>query len=380
MRERGEVQGGGDERLPRAGGGVQDDVLPLEELEDGLLLRRVEREALAGHVVEEAPEQLVAARGVAGGQEIVERAGHGPLLWASSTPLPCRPASRRYNGPGAQRSLSRAGPGRPPLAPPSAGAGDPGRLRRPLPAGRLRRADGPAAGREGPGRARGSGAPRSRPPVRAPPRLPAEPAPRPHPRVPARRAGAGCAHPDPRRRGAPGRGGGDARPAAADGGRHHPGDPPRDADRRGRRPPRRRLPPRDARRRARVLRLQRRGGRHPPPARARFRGAGARRGPRPARRQRDAPHLRRRPHRPHLLDPQRPLGRHRGRRLHLHRARPGRGRRPLPRHAPRGAAARLRGGEAGARRVPGRHRPRGGRPHRQLAAHRRGRSSSATAS
>ena len=45
---------------------------------------------------------------------------------------------------------------------------------------------------------------------------------------------------------------------------------------------------------------------------------------------------------------------------------------PFPRHAARGAAARLRGRAAGARRVPGRHRPRGGRPHRQLAAHRGG--------
>ena len=55
--ERGEVEGGGDERLPRAGGGVQDDVPALEELEDRLLLGRVEGEALVGDVVEEAPEQ-----------------------------------------------------------------------------------------------------------------------------------------------------------------------------------------------------------------------------------------------------------------------------------------------------------------------------------
>jgi hypothetical protein len=65
------MQGGGDERLPRAGRRVQDDVLALEELEDGLFLCRVEREALAGDVVQEAPEQLVARR-LAGGQEVVE--------------------------------------------------------------------------------------------------------------------------------------------------------------------------------------------------------------------------------------------------------------------------------------------------------------------
>ena len=75
-RERGEVQGGGDQRLAGARGRVQDDVLPLEELEDGLLLRRVEGQALAGDVVEEAPEQLV-GRGVGRRQDVVEGTGHG---------------------------------------------------------------------------------------------------------------------------------------------------------------------------------------------------------------------------------------------------------------------------------------------------------------
>jgi hypothetical protein len=88
--ERGEVESGGHERLPRARGGVQDDVLLLEEIEDRLLLRGVEREAKAGDVVEEAPQQLIAA-GLAGGQEVVERAGHGSLLWA-------RLARRRQQG------------------------------------------------------------------------------------------------------------------------------------------------------------------------------------------------------------------------------------------------------------------------------------------
>ena len=78
--ERGEVERGGDERLPGAGRGVQDDVPALEELEDRLLLRRVEGEALAGDVVEEAPEQLVGARFVFGGQELVEGAGHRPAI------------------------------------------------------------------------------------------------------------------------------------------------------------------------------------------------------------------------------------------------------------------------------------------------------------
>ena len=60
MGEGGEVQGGGDERLAGAGGGVQDDVLPLEEGEDRFLLRGIEDELLGGNVVEETAEQLVA--------------------------------------------------------------------------------------------------------------------------------------------------------------------------------------------------------------------------------------------------------------------------------------------------------------------------------
>jgi len=82
--EGGEVQGGGDERLAGAGGRVQDDVPPLEELENGLLLRRVEGQALAGDVLEKAPEELVARRLVAG-QEVVEGTGHERVLWADSS-------------------------------------------------------------------------------------------------------------------------------------------------------------------------------------------------------------------------------------------------------------------------------------------------------
>src|SRR5439155_26350867 len=77
--KRGEVKGGGDEGLPRARARVQDDVLPLEQLEDGLLLGRVERQALARDVVEEAPEQLVAA-GLAGRQDVVEGTRHDAAI------------------------------------------------------------------------------------------------------------------------------------------------------------------------------------------------------------------------------------------------------------------------------------------------------------
>jgi hypothetical protein len=56
--------------LPEPVGRVQDDVLALEQLEDRLLLGRVELEPLGGDVVEEAPEELVAVGvGVVGGRE-----------------------------------------------------------------------------------------------------------------------------------------------------------------------------------------------------------------------------------------------------------------------------------------------------------------------
>ena len=78
MREGGEVQRRGHQRLPGAGRRVEDDVLALEQLEDRLLLGRIEVEPLAGDVVEEAAEQLVAVGigVVRGGKDGVEGAGH----------------------------------------------------------------------------------------------------------------------------------------------------------------------------------------------------------------------------------------------------------------------------------------------------------------
>jgi hypothetical protein len=77
--QRREVQRGGHQRLARARRRVQDDVLALEQLEDRLLLGRIELQPLAGDVVEEAAEQLVAARvGVVRRRQYrVEGAGHG---------------------------------------------------------------------------------------------------------------------------------------------------------------------------------------------------------------------------------------------------------------------------------------------------------------
>jgi hypothetical protein len=53
----------GDQRLARAGRRVEDDVLAGEDLEDRLLLGRVELEPGLGHPVEEDLEDLVAGGG-----------------------------------------------------------------------------------------------------------------------------------------------------------------------------------------------------------------------------------------------------------------------------------------------------------------------------
>jgi hypothetical protein len=76
VRERVEVQGRGHQRLARPGGGVQDDVLALEERQHGLFLGRVQLQALAGHVIEEEAQQLVGAD-LGRRDEVVEGPAHG---------------------------------------------------------------------------------------------------------------------------------------------------------------------------------------------------------------------------------------------------------------------------------------------------------------
>jgi len=87
-----EVEERGDQGLARSGGGREDDVLPAHQLEDGLLLRGVELEALLRGPREEAVEQVFGAelsvrRGKAGG----ERGGGDhpwPRLWHGRTLSP----------------------------------------------------------------------------------------------------------------------------------------------------------------------------------------------------------------------------------------------------------------------------------------------------
>ena len=81
-RERVEMQRRRDQRLAGAGRRVQDDVLAVEQLEDRLFLRRVEGEAPAGGVLEEAVEQHVARRVPRRvGEKVGEGDGHRVLLY-----------------------------------------------------------------------------------------------------------------------------------------------------------------------------------------------------------------------------------------------------------------------------------------------------------
>ena len=66
----------GHQRFARAGRRVEDDVLFLEQLQDGRLLRRVEPQALALGVFEEAPQQDLVGRAVFARQQVVEGQWH----------------------------------------------------------------------------------------------------------------------------------------------------------------------------------------------------------------------------------------------------------------------------------------------------------------
>ena len=74
-----ELEGEGDERFPGAGGGVEDDVVAGEELEDGFFLVVVGFGAGGGEVVEEGVEDVVRG-GVFREVLAVERGGHAKRL------------------------------------------------------------------------------------------------------------------------------------------------------------------------------------------------------------------------------------------------------------------------------------------------------------
>jgi hypothetical protein len=69
------MKGGSNKRLAGAGRRVEDDVLPLEQRQDGLLLGRVQVEAERGDVVQEPAEQVGWVERVRPGQEVVQRSG-----------------------------------------------------------------------------------------------------------------------------------------------------------------------------------------------------------------------------------------------------------------------------------------------------------------
>jgi hypothetical protein len=62
-----------NQRFARAGGRVENDILLLEHLQDGRLLRGIKPEPLALSVLEEAPQEHVVAGAVTPRDQIVER-------------------------------------------------------------------------------------------------------------------------------------------------------------------------------------------------------------------------------------------------------------------------------------------------------------------
>ena len=72
LRDRLEMHRRRHQRFARAGGRVEDDVLLLEQLQDGRFLRRIKPEPLALGVFEKAPQQHIIGRAIVPGQQIVE--------------------------------------------------------------------------------------------------------------------------------------------------------------------------------------------------------------------------------------------------------------------------------------------------------------------
>ena len=80
-----EMQRRGHQRFARAGGRVQDDVLLLEQLQDGRFLRGIKLQPLALGVFEKAPQQdIVAGFLIARNQIVKSRCHRSPTLRRSS--------------------------------------------------------------------------------------------------------------------------------------------------------------------------------------------------------------------------------------------------------------------------------------------------------
>ena len=77
------MQGGGDQGFARAGGSIENDVLLLEQFEDGGFLRGVQFQVAGGAIFEEASQQQVVAGRCLAGNQFVKRGGH----WAGSLPV-----------------------------------------------------------------------------------------------------------------------------------------------------------------------------------------------------------------------------------------------------------------------------------------------------
>ncbi len=127
-----EVEEVGHHRLARPGGGGEHHVAPLEQLEDGLLLRRVERQPGGGHPGDEAIEHLrvVEGRLARGGEERGEGGfvGHREAGMGQPSAV-ARAAASRGRGRDPARVPARRKAAQASSRRPRAAQGDPGRDR-----------------------------------------------------------------------------------------------------------------------------------------------------------------------------------------------------------------------------------------------------------
>ncbi len=112
-----EMHRGGHERFARAGGRVQDDILVLEQLQDGRFLCGIKLQPLALGVFEKAAQQDIADRVVVSRELVVECQWHGlirgifvqapaectPFLVAQGVAQGCIKLARSASRPGSQQ-------------------------------------------------------------------------------------------------------------------------------------------------------------------------------------------------------------------------------------------------------------------------------------
>jgi hypothetical protein len=81
-----EMERGGDERFAGAGGGVEDDVFFVEQLEDGGFLGGIELQLARLDIIQKPAEQGIVVQGLVAGQQIVKGRTHDGILSSGWVP------------------------------------------------------------------------------------------------------------------------------------------------------------------------------------------------------------------------------------------------------------------------------------------------------